>query len=57
MPSIQVIRRHDPNPPTLGDRCGTRVGIPEPVLDAVADRVDAWHERTGLPTLVADTGN
>lgn len=75
-----ALRRHDPNHLVLGDRYGTRAGIPEQVLEAAAahvdvlsiqtfpgmDRavleetlrtVDAWHARTGLPVLVADTGN
>ncbi|WP_411126569.1 hypothetical protein [Streptomyces sp. x-19] len=78
--STEAIRRHDPHHLILGDRYGTRGGIPEPVLDAaathvdvlslqtfpavdqaaidaVADQFDAWHSRTGLPVLLADTGN
>ncbi|WP_275466535.1 hypothetical protein [Streptomyces noursei] len=31
--------------------------VDQAAIDAAADRVDAWHERTGLPTLAADTGN
>ncbi|MFI7609429.1 hypothetical protein ACIBTV_30550 [Micromonospora sp. NPDC049366] len=78
--AAEAIRRHDPHHLILGDRYGTRVGAPEPVLDAMApyvdvlsvqvfpgpepgrleaalDVVDRWHERTGRPVLIADTGN
>ncbi|WP_205699043.1 hypothetical protein [Conexibacter sp. SYSU D00693] len=78
--AAEAIRRHDPHALVLGDRFGTRVGVPDVVLEAAArhtdvlsvqlfpgvDRgraeamlatVERWHERTGLPVLVCDTGN
>ncbi|MFD9734654.1 agarase [Umezawaea sp. NPDC059074] len=32
-------------------------GLDRAALDAVTDRIDGWHERTGRPVLIADTGN
>ncbi len=80
--AAEAIRRHDPHHLILGDRYGSRAGVPDAVLDAAApyidvlsvqtfpgsgtdpalvqaacDRVEGWHERTGRPVLIADTGN
>ncbi|GHJ41002.1 hypothetical protein [Streptomyces sp. TS71-3] len=78
--ATEAIRRHDPHHLILGDRYGTRTGVPDAVLDAAApyldvlsvqtfpgpapgaldaalERIERWQERTGLPVLIADTGN
>ncbi|MEU4932548.1 hypothetical protein AB0G54_39655 [Streptomyces yokosukanensis] len=38
--TTEAIRRHDPHHLVLGDRYGTRAGVPEAVLDAMAPYVD-----------------
>lgn len=78
--AAEAIRRHDPHHLLFGDRYGSRAGISDIVLDAMAphvdvlsvqsfpgvgleqieaavERIDGWQRRTGLPVLIADTGN
>ncbi|MEU2360035.1 hypothetical protein ACFU90_04145 [Streptomyces noursei] len=44
--TTEAIRRHDPNHLILGDRYGTRAGVPEVVLDAMAPHVDVLSVQT-----------
>jgi len=41
-----AIRRHDPHHLILGDRYGTRVGVPDAVLDAMSPHVDVLSVQT-----------
>lgn len=47
--ATEAIRRHDPHHLILGDRYGTRAGVPEPVLDAMAPYVDVLSVQTFPP--------
>lgn len=54
--TIEAMRRHDPHHLVLGDRYGTRVGVPEAVLDAMAPYVDVLLVQTfpGLDAVSLD---